>query len=198
MTTWLETCQEARDTFTEMLFLNTYGSPLLQALVGLGPQHPLTLRRIEQDVARDAIVAQKKAELERQFEAGSLQAGAIRALVYISIGNGGVDERGFAALKQIRESQPPAKRMSLARFKEILREQFLLVHMDEERALATLPALLGKESNERKLALEALRRVLSATGVMSDEAKRRLRRIEAIFGSEERSKNLANVEAGDD
>ena len=38
ITSCLETFGEFRDAMTEAVFLNTYGSPLLQALVGLGAQ----------------------------------------------------------------------------------------------------------------------------------------------------------------
>ena len=36
ITTWLQTWGDVRDIMTEALFLNTYGSPLLQAMVGVG------------------------------------------------------------------------------------------------------------------------------------------------------------------
>ena len=49
--------------------------------------------------------------------------------------------------------------MSLARFKEMLREQYLLVRLDEERALRALPKLLGDDAAARKA-----RRWMSCTG----------------------------------
>ena len=67
----------------------------------------------------------------------------MRALIYIRLPEGSVDERGFAALKLIRASRPVAKRMSLARFKEMVREQFLLVCLDETRAINALPSPAG-------------------------------------------------------
>ena len=86
-------------------------------------------------------------------------------------------------LKLIRASRPASRRVSLARFKEMLREQFLLVCLDEERAVQTLPALLGADAGERKMAVDVLHRVLEARGALSDEGKRRLARIEAVFGA---------------
>ena len=58
--------------------------------------------------------------LEHRFEAGGLEEAALRALVYIRLAEGSIDERGFAVLRLVRTSRPAAKRMSLARFKEIL------------------------------------------------------------------------------
>ena len=65
----LETSGEFRDAMTEAVFLNTYGSPLLQALVGLGaqqaaPHHP------ERNLIREAGEARLRAELEHRFEVG--------------------------------------------------------------------------------------------------------------------------------
>ena len=59
---------------TEAIFLNTYGSPLLQAMVGLGAQQA-TARRIERDLVREAREAQLRAELERRFEDGRAGGG---------------------------------------------------------------------------------------------------------------------------
>ena len=50
----------------------------------------------------------------------------MRALVYIRMPEGSVDERGFAVLKLIRASRPVAKRMSLAPFRTIIRNSILL------------------------------------------------------------------------
>ena len=54
ITTWLQTWGDVRDSMTEALFLNTYGSPLLQAMVGLGAQPGAPPRRIERDLVREA------------------------------------------------------------------------------------------------------------------------------------------------
>ena len=64
---------------------------------------------------------------------------------------------------------------------------------DQERALEALPKLLGGDDAGRKAALDVLRRVLDARGSMSDESKRRLAKVEALFGV--REKKAANAEA---
>ena len=120
---------------TEAVFLNTYGSPLLQALVGLGEPQEAAAHRIERDLVQGGARGAIAVELERRFEVGGLEEAVLRALIYIRLPEGSVDERGFAMLKIIRESRPAAKRMSLSRFREMLREQYLLVRLDEERAI---------------------------------------------------------------
>ena len=67
----------------------------------------------------------------------------LRALIYVRLPSGAFDERGFRMLKTIRELRKANERLSLPQFKEMLREQYLLVLLDEERAIDALPKLLG-------------------------------------------------------
>lgn len=168
---------------TEAVFLSAYGSPWMQALVGPGTQDA-TQHRITRDLVREANTARLRSELEHRFEVGGLEEAVMRALIYIRLQEGSVDERGFAALKLIRASRPVAKQMSLLQFREIVKEQFMLVSLDENRAINALPALLGSNAKERKAALDILHQVLSARGDLPSEGSRRLTRVEAMFGVE--------------
>jgi hypothetical protein len=161
------------------VFLNTYGSPWLQALVGLGAE--ALPHRVERDLFREASAARRRSDLEHRFEAGGPDEAALRALIYIRLPEGSIDERGFSVLKLIRASRPASKRWSLAQIKETVREQYLLVCLDEERAINALPRLLGSDMAERKSILDSLHRVLAARETLSGEAKRRLARVEALF-----------------
>jgi hypothetical protein len=84
--------------------------------------------------------------------------------------------------------------MSLAHFKDMVRQQYLLVCMDQQRAISTLPKLLGSDAGPRKMALEMLQRVLAARGEMSDEGKRRLKQIEALFAVKTEKRSTAEAE----
>jgi hypothetical protein len=88
--------------------------------------------------------------------------------------------------------------MSLARFKELLREQFLLVCLDEERAIETLPMLIGHDPVLRKAELDILHQVLDASGIESDEGRRRLAHIETLLDIKPKLKKLETVEAAHD
>jgi Protein of unknown function (DUF3141) len=192
ITTCLQTYGEYRDTMTEAMFLSTYGSPLLQALVGLGTQDA-TLRRTARDLVREANATRLRSELEHRFEVGGLEEAVMRTLIYIRLPEGSVDERGFAALKLMRASRPVAKQMSLARFKDLVREQHMLVSLDEDRAINALPTLLGSNAKERRTALDILHQVLAARGGLSAEGSRRLARVEAMFSVE--AERAARTEA---
>lgn len=179
--TSLEVWGKARDAMAEAFFLNAYGSPLLQAAVGLGEPETPRRRHIERDLVREADEAQRRSELETRFETGDTAEAASRALIYVSEPNGGFDERGFAMLKQIRAGVPAAARRPVGTLKEMLKEQSLLVRLDEERAISAIPKLLPESADQRKAALSALHQVVEAGGDVPDECKRRLARVDRLF-----------------
>jgi pimeloyl-ACP methyl ester carboxylesterase len=177
----LEMWGKARDAATEAFFFNTYGSPLLQAMVGLRADDTSVSRRIGRDVAREAAAKQAAAHLEQSINQGGLIEAAVRALIYVRLPEGKVDERGFAALKQISVELPAAKRIGLVRFKEVVKEQYLILLMDAERAIAALPKLMPANRRQCEEALALVRRVLAARGALPEEGRRRLERVEAMF-----------------
>jgi Protein of unknown function (DUF3141) len=177
----LEMWGKARDAATEAFFFNTYGSPILQAMVGLRADETSVSRRIGRDVAREAAAKQAAVHLEQQIDQGGLIEAAVRALIYVRLPEGKVDERGFAALKQISAELPAAKRIGVARFKEIVKEQYLILLLDMERAITALPKLLPGDHRQCEEALGLVRRVLAARGALPEEGRRRLERVEAMF-----------------
>jgi len=181
ITSGLEMWGQARDAVTEAFFFNTYGSPIVQAMVGLHADEASVSRHIGRDVAREAAAKQAAVHLEQQIDQGGLIEAALRALIYVRLPEGKVDERGFAALKQISAELPAAKRVGLTRFKEIVKEQYLILLLDAERAIASLPKLLPSNRRQCEEALALVRRVLAARGALPEEGRKRLERIEAMF-----------------
>jgi len=181
ITSGLEMWGQARDAATEVLFFNTYGSPILQAMVGLRSDETSVSRHIGRDVAREAAAKQAAIHIEQQIDQGGLIEAAVRALIYVRLPEGKVDERGFAALKQISAELPAAKRIGLTKFKEIVKEQYLILLLDAERAIVALPKLLPGNRRQCEEALALVRRVLAARGPLPEEGRRRLERVEAIF-----------------
>lgn len=172
---------EARDAATELFFFNTYGSPILQAMAGLRADETSVSRRIARDVAHETAAAQAAAHLEQCIDQGGLTEAVVRALIYVRLPEGSVDERGFAAIKQIGAELPPAERIGLTRFKEIVKEQYLLVLQDAERAIAALPTLLQNDRRECEKGLAMVHRILSTRGALSEEGRHRLEHVEAVL-----------------
>ena len=68
-------------------------------MFGLRADNTSVSRRIGRDVAREAAAQQAAVHLEQQIDQGGLIEAAVRALIYVRLPEGKVDERGFAALK---------------------------------------------------------------------------------------------------
>jgi hypothetical protein len=185
--TWITTCWEnyrlARDAMTEAMFLGTYGSPIVQAMVGLGTSPAPTQRRIERDLAGEAIAARRSADLEKRFEVGGLAEAVIRSIMHIRLPQRSVDERGFAVLQAIRGLQPANRRRSMAEIKAMFRDQYMLLRLDEERAVRAIPRLLPDDRQLRETGLKAVQDVLAASGDLPAEGRHRLQRIEELFAA---------------
>ena len=93
-----------------------------------------------------------------------------------------VDERGFAAIARLRDAHPTQRQMTLAAFKALVREQYLMLIVDEEAALRAIPALLPEPAEARQAAFATLREVIEASGTPGDAPAERLRRVAALFG----------------
>ncbi|WIM10591.1 TerB family tellurite resistance protein [Enhydrobacter sp.] len=182
ITAWWENYRLMRDAATEAAFLGTYGSPILQALVGLGTSTARTERRVRRDLAREAIQARQQTELERHFEVGGLTEAIVRAVIHVRLPEGRVDERGFSALQALRRAQPANRRLTFGEIKALFRQQYLLVRLDEERAVRAIPRLLPDSEQQRRRAWAAVCEVIAARGELPDEGRQRLDRLQALFG----------------
>ncbi len=140
----LDGYRDVRDNAIEAWFHAVYGSPLLQALVGLKASDGGTRHRPGDDAMHRALVAQKISELKARISEGDPREAVIRALLYIRMPDGVVDERGFNLLRRLREET--GKGISLAAFKQMLREQFMMLLIDERSAINAIPSRLEKNS----------------------------------------------------
>jgi hypothetical protein len=170
----------ARDTMTEQFFHMTYGSPWLQAVLGVDPNET-EAHSLGREALREQAKTKKREELETRFEQGGALEAALRSIVHVRRGEGGSDERAFAAVRQLHDAQPPGRPRSMAEIKSALREQSLLLRLDEERGVLAIPKLLPRDPDDRLRTWRAVNRVVLAQGELSPEGKRRLTRLEKMF-----------------
>ena len=159
-----------RDGMTEAFFLNAYGAPLLQAMVGLGGPKEAP-RRIERDLVREAAAAELRSSLGRKFEEGGLEEAALRALIYLRLPGGAFDERGFRMLKNIREQRKSNDRITPSQFRDTLNVQLQLVQLDEERAIEAVPKLLTVGERDMAATWNAMRQLVAAPGTAAARRK---------------------------
>jgi pimeloyl-ACP methyl ester carboxylesterase len=176
----LDSWRDAQEALSEATFLAVYGSPALQAAVGIDPQSTLS-RRQEMTAAHREMLQRRIAELKSKIGEGGLREAAIRGLLYVGSARGMVDERSLEALRNVRRSESGA-RTTLTEFKMLVREQFFMLLLDREGALAAIPKLLPDNAKARQAAFAAIRDVLSASAAISGEVAKRLKRVAELFG----------------
>ncbi|WP_431320238.1 DUF3141 domain-containing protein [Rhizobium sp. YTU87027] len=177
----LDAWREGIEALSEATFLSVYGSPLLQAAVGIDPSDTKPHRRASKTGLHRQVLRTKVEELKAQIGNGGLREGLARSLLYVAMASGAADERGFAAIRRMRSAENGMPAMTLSEFKALIRDQFLMLLIDEEAAVNAIPRLLPAEEGVRREALSSLQQVLNARGPLSEEAERRWQRIVGLF-----------------
>jgi pimeloyl-ACP methyl ester carboxylesterase len=176
----LDAYRDMRDSFGEQLFLAIYGSPVLQAAVGIDPAETSRPRQAGTSPLHQQLVDTRIAQLKAQMTEGGLREGLLRALLYVGMPRAAVDERGFEAIRRIRAAH--AASLPLAEFKAMVRDQFLMLLIDQKAAIASLPKLLPEDPEIRRKAFGLLREVLGVREAISGEVADRLRQAAVWFG----------------
>jgi hypothetical protein len=128
------------------------------------------------------LLQRRIAELKSRMPAGGLREAIIRGLLYVGMARNAVDERGFEAVRRIRHAQGE---LPLPAFKALVREQFNILLIDAESAVAAIPSMLPEDTETKRKAFALIEQVLTARGELSDEDRNRLQRVARLFGVDE-------------
>jgi hypothetical protein len=172
---WRDACEK----LAERTFLAVYGSPTLQSAVGIDPGATQRLRKAAKNPLHSELLQKRIDELRSRIPAGGVRAAVVRALVYVGMNRASIDERGFETARRIRAAHGD---MSLAEFKALLREQFNILLIDQDAALAAIPSMLPPDEETRKEAYGMINQLMSARGELSAEDKKRMDEIAGLFG----------------
>jgi pimeloyl-ACP methyl ester carboxylesterase len=187
----LDQWRDSQEALSEAMFLAIYGSPALQSAVGVDPQS-VPSRHREMDPKHRELLQARVSELKSKIGTGGLREAALRALLYVGSARGMVDERSLEALRRLRQGDE-SKRISLAEFKMLVREQFFMLLLDQEAALAAIPKLLPESADARRKAFAAIHEVLSASAEISGEVARRLKQVAGLFGLDDQGSRKAKA-----
>jgi pimeloyl-ACP methyl ester carboxylesterase len=187
----LDQWRDSQEALSEAMFLAVYGSPALQSAVGVDPQSTSSGPR-EMDPKHRELLQSRIAELKSKIGTGGLREAGLRALLYVGSARGMVDERSLEALRRLRQSDE-SKRITLSEFKMLVREQFFMLRLDQEAALAAIPKLLPKSVDARRKAFAAIQEVLSASAEISGEVARRLKQVASLFGLDDEEDQKARA-----
>ncbi len=186
----LDGWRDFHDDMSEWMFLSMYGSPALQAAVGIDPAGTAPLRKAGKSPLHRQLLESRIAELKARITMGGLRECAVRGMLYVGMARGALDERAFAAVRRIRLEQEGMSRLTLSEFKGMVREQYSMLLLDTEATLAAIPDLLPRDADARRKAFAAIRKVLSARGEITGETATRLRRIAQLFDVDARPVGL--------
>ncbi len=176
----LDAWRDMSERMSETAFLSIYGSPLLQAAVGIDAKGDAR-RRLGKDALHQQMVQGRIAELKSQFSKGDLRDATVRAVLYIGMARDAVDERSFEAIRRIRQDQKIMNPLPIAEFKSLVREQYFMLLIDTAAALAAIPSMLPQDPAMRAQALEFIKQVVDAAGALSSEGQERLLHMETLF-----------------
>jgi len=96
-----------------------------------------------------------------------------------------VDERVIDAARHLLAEEEGMESLTLAALGTLAHEQYSMLQIDTEATLAAIPSLLPADPQQRRKGFAIVREVISAAGVIGDEAEDRIRRIARLFGIEE-------------
>jgi pimeloyl-ACP methyl ester carboxylesterase len=173
----LDSYRDWRDSCFETAFYTVYGSPLLQALVGLKASGRAVRDRSHNDSARHVLIDRRIAELKRAIPEGGPREAVTRALLYVRMPEGMVDERGFNLLRRVREEA--GRGLSLGEFKSLVREQYFMLQLDERKCLESIPQMLAVDPELAADLIDRLRRIVNVVGQAA--ARKRLAEIEPLL-----------------
>ena len=174
----LDAWREFNETHAERAFMAIYGSKALQAAVGVDPVAMLPPRKATKSLLQYELVEKRVADIRARISSGGLREALVRALLFAGMERAAVDERGFEAVRRIRQSLSD---VPLSTFKATVREQYDMLLLDTEGALAAIPSMLPEDATTRQRAFDLICEVLQARGKPSSEDQRRIQRIGGLF-----------------
>ena len=172
----LDSYRVARDQMSERMFFGIYGSPAVQALLGLN----------EDSIVRPAPVTppEKLAEQHARTEAytaklttGGFNEALTRTVLYVTASEQTFDQRCALALNVARQH---LMHLSLAAFKAMVRDQFFVLQLEPERAVEALRSMIP-EADARKKLLKELHTIVGAGRPLKAAERDRLARLTLVL-----------------
>lgn len=176
----LELYGEWRDNMIEQVFMTVYGAPLVQDIAGLGAKEGAPREHPGVSPEHLAFVKRRVTELRKLVDCGGIREASIRVMIYIAQAQGGVDERSFNLIRQLRAHQEHT--LTLPAFKRMVREQAMVMVVDPEGSVQALPTLLSHHTaTEIEAASKFVTQVALASGALNQIGKQRLEQVCELY-----------------
>jgi tellurite resistance protein len=172
---------DLRDRNEELLFKTIYNSPLVQALAGLRAPYADARKPRARDEHAEQLLEAKIEAIKTREEQGGFAEAVLRIILAVAQAEHMVDARGFRLAQRIKQEHPELRRIPREQMRAAAKEEAFMLRFDHERALAALPLMLRGEEQRRE-AVEIVRRIGYADGEITAEGEAVLDKIERILG----------------
>jgi hypothetical protein len=132
------------------------------------------------------LVQNRIAELRARIPEGGIREAVVRALLYVGMARGSIDERGFEVIRRTRRALKDLPPLSITEFKGLVRDQYFMLLIEPDAAIAAIPSMLPPDRASRAKAVELIKQVVESSGALPPEGSTRLQQIASLFGSDER------------
>lgn len=184
----LDAWRDINQKLAERTFLSLYGSPTLQAALGIDPASTRPMRKAGKSTLHRELLRSRIAELKARIPVGGLREAMARAVLYVCMTRAAVDVRVFESIRRIRRTQEEVPRLPLPAFKALVREQYYMLLIDPEAALTAIPSLLRTTDADTRLRVfSRIQQVVTAGGELSGEEENRMRQVARMFGVDDES-----------
>ena len=161
---WLDAARDFRDGWLETTFYTLYSSPLMRAI---GAHEPA---RISNVAGTDLRAVGEVRSALAQITRGNYAVAVIRMLILLAHSRQSVRrDRLERANEVLTQREPFAALGEIARTR-IIHQQTMIVEFEQEKALATLPALIADPA-DRARAIEVCEYVLGAFDDMAETTR---------------------------
>jgi tellurite resistance protein len=177
----LDLYRDMRDRNQELLFKAIYNSPLVEALAGLRAPYADATKPRARDEHAERLLAAKVEAIRTREEQGGFAEAVLRILLAVAQAERMFDARGARLARRIKEEHPVLRQLTREQVRAIAKEEAFMLRFDEDSALAALPKMLPNP-DQRREAVEIVRRIGYADGEIPPEGEAVLERIEALLG----------------
>jgi pimeloyl-ACP methyl ester carboxylesterase len=177
----LDRYRDLRDRQQELWFKAIYNAPLVEAIAGLRAPYADARKPRARDEHAERQLEAKIAAIKAREEQGGLAEAVLRMMLAVAQAEHMFDARGFRLAQRIRQEHPRLRGIPPEQLRAAAKEAAFMLRFDQERALAALARMLPT-ADERREALEIVRRIGYADGEIRAEGEAVLKRIEHILG----------------
>lgn len=175
---WLDHFRDFRDRASETLFYATY-TPL-KHLMSDEEAELLARRRQKLDQGSRQARAWIEHEVKPHMTDGGVPEASLRIMLWLARRQPAVDAQRFRLAEKAITGSDIFAGLDSRQMRDALRQQFFLLMIDEDRAIAALPEMLPNEES-RRAALDLVDKVAADIGGLSAEQKADLARLRDLL-----------------